>query len=633
MTLPDGSKKEFPAGVTVREVAESIGKRLARDAIAATVNGELTDLHRPLDADASVVILTAKNPEVLGVIRHSAAHVMADAVTRLFPKVNLAIGPAIEHGFYYDFDLPTSLSDDDLAKIEAVMAEIVKADIPFVREEVSREDALRQFEAAGQTYKLEILRDLGDQRITIYRHGPFMDLCRGPHVPRTGWIKAFKLQKVAGAYWRGDEKRPMLQRIYGTAFLDTKDLETHVAWLEEVRKRDHRQLIKQLDLISFHEEAGPGLAYWHPKGAIIRKTIEDFWRDRHLAGGYGFVYTPHMGKAWLWKTSGHLDFYRESMYDPMGIDEEEYFVKPMNCPFHILIYKTRQRSYRDLPLRWAELGTVYRYEKSGVLHGLLRVRGFTQDDAHLICTPEQMEGEVARVLRFSLEMLRTFGFREFRAFLATRPEKAVGDPARWEQAQAALERAIRGEGIPFDVDAGGGAFYGPKIDLKISDALGRDWQLSTIQFDFNLPDRFDMTYVGEDNTPHRPYMIHRALLGSIERFFGILVEHYAGKFPLWLAPVQARIIPVTDRQREAAEKIAGDLVAAGFRAEADVRNVTMNLKIRDGAVEKIPYLAVLGDREAGQNQVALRSRDAGDLGATSVETLVKKLRLEVDARQ
>ncbi|HHE72707.1 MAG TPA: threonine--tRNA ligase, partial [Chloroflexi bacterium] len=486
-------------------------------------------------------------------IRHSAAHLMAAAVLEKFPEAKIAIGPPIEHGFYYDFDLPRPLTQEDLEEIEARMKELIRQHVDFEYQEITPEQGRELF--ADQPYKLELIDDIlqrgtdeygeksaGPPRLSIYRSGNFVDLCRGPHVANSREInpEAVKLLNVAGAYWRGDAKRPMLQRIYGTAWRTPKELRQYLAWLEEARKRDHRRLIRDLDLMSFHEEAGPGLAYWHPRGALIRKTIEDFWRDRHLEGGYDFVYTPHIGKAWLWETSGHLEFYKDSMYAPMDVDGQDYYLKPMNCPFHILIYKTALRSYRELPLRWAELGTVYRYEKSGVLHGLMRVRGFTQDDAHIICTPEQIEDEVLRVLRFSLAMLRAFGFEDFQAYLSTRPEKAVGDPARWEQAQASLRRALEAEKLNYEVDEGGGAFYGPKIDLHVKDALGRSWQLTTIQFDFNLPERFDMTYVGEDGTEHRPYMVHRALLGSLERFFGILVEHYAGAFPVWLCPEQVR---------------------------------------------------------------------------------------------
>ncbi len=577
-------------------------------------------------------------------LRHSAAHMMAAAVLEKFPDAKVAIGPPIEHGFYYDFDLPRPLNEEDLEEIQARMREMIKEDREFVYEEVSPEEAREMF--ADQPYKLELIADIlergtdeyGEKTdeavLSIYKSGEFVDLCRGPHVDSSSEIpaKAVKLLHTAGAYWRGDADKPMLQRIYGTAWETPKELRKYLQWREEVKKRDHRRLVKDLDLLSFHEEAGPGLAYWHPKGAMIRKIIEDFWRDKHMEGGYDFAYTPHIGKAWLWETSGHLDFYQESMYAPMDVDGQEYYLKPMNCPFHILIYKTSLRSYRDLPLRWAELGTVYRYEKSGVLHGLLRVRGFTQDDAHIICTPEQIEGEVLRVLRFSLEMLRAFGFEEFEAFLATRPEKAAGEPARWEQAQAALKRAIDIEGLAYEVDEGGGAFYGPKIDLKIKDALGRSWQLTTIQFDFNLPERFDMTYVGEDGDEHRPYMVHRALLGSLERFFGILVEHYAGAFPVWLAPEQVRLIPITDGHIPYARQVEDQLRVAHLRANVDVSSNRMGAKIRDAQLQKVPYMLVVGDREAEAGTVAVRLRSEKRLGAMPVAEFIELAQKAVEER-
>ncbi len=568
-------------------------------------------------------------------LRHSAAHVMAQAVLEKFPKGKVAIGPPIEKGFYYDFDLPRPLTPEDLEEIEARMREIIAEGHDFVYQDVPEEEARQIF--ADQPYKLELIDGIlsagtdeyGEPleeapKLSIYKSGPFVDLCRGPHVSNTREINpdAIKLLNVAGAYWRGDERRPMLQRIYGTAWETSEQLEQYLAWLEEVERRDHRKLIKQLDLISFHEEGGAGLAYWHPKGGRIRQVIEDFWRKEHFKGGYDIVYSPHIGKAELWERSGHLDFYRESMYAPMDIDGVDYYLKPMNCPFHILIYKTRPRSYRDLPLRWAELGTVYRYERSGVLHGLLRVRGFTQDDAHIFCTPEQIEDEILRVLRFSLDLLRAFGFSDFHIYLATMPEKHVGEPERWEQAQESLHKALEIEGLDYDVDQGGGAFYGPKIDVHVKDALGRTWQLTTIQFDFNLPERFDMTYVGEDGKEHRPYMVHRALLGSLERFFGVLVEHYAGAFPVWLSPVQVVLIPIADRHVEYARSVAGQLEAAGLRVEVDDSDERMQAKIRDAQMQKVPYMLVIGDREMGAGQVNLRMRDGKVPGAMSVDAFL-----------
>jgi len=579
-------------------------------------------------------------------LRHSAAHVMAQAVLEKFPRGKVAIGPPIEKGFYYDFDLPRPLTPEDLEEIEARMREIIAEGHDFVYQDVPEEEARQIF--ADQPYKLELIDGIlsagtdeyGEPleeapKLSIYKSGPFVDLCRGPHVSNTREINpnAIKLLNVAGAYWRGDERRPMLQRIYGTAWETSEQLEQYLAWLDEVERRDHRKLIKQLDLISFHEEGGAGLAYWHPKGGRIRQVIEDFWRKEHFKGGYDIVYSPHIGKAELWERSGHLDFYRESMYAPMDIDGVDYYLKPMNCPFHILIYKTRTRSYRDLPLRWAELGTVYRYERSGVLHGLLRVRGFTQDDAHIFCTPEQIEDEILRVLRFSLDLLRAFGFSDFHIYLATMPEKHVGEPERWEQAQESLHKALEIEDLDYDVDQGGGAFYGPKIDIHVKDALGRTWQLTTIQFDFNLPERFDMTYVGEDGREHRPYMVHRALLGSLERFFGVLVEHYAGAFPVWLSPVQVVLIPIADRHVEYARSVAGQLEAAGLRVEVDDSDERMQAKIRDAQMQKVPYMLVIGDREIGAGQVNLRMRDGKVPGAMSVDAFLALAQDAVAVRQ
>ena len=564
-------------------------------------------------------------------LRHSVSHVMAQAVLEKFPEGEVAIGPSIENGFYYDFDLPRPLAPEDLEEIEVRMREIVAEEHDFVYQEVSEEEARRIF--ADQPYKLELIDGIlsggtdeyGEPldeapKLSIYKSGPFVDLCRGPHVSNTREINpdAIKLLNVAGAYWRGDERRPMLQRIYGTAWESAQQLEEFLAWQEEVERRDHRRLIKELDLVSFQEEGGAGLAYWHPKGGRIRQIIEDFWRERHREGGYEIVFTPHIGKAQLWEQSGHLDFYRESMYSPMDIDGVEYFLKPMNCPFHIMIYNSNLRSYRELPLRWAELGTVYRYERSGVLHGLLRVRGFTQDDAHIFCTPEQIEDEVLRVLRFSLDLLRAFGFSDFHVFLSTMPEKHVGEAERWEQAQESLRKAIEVEGLPYEVDEGGGAFYGPKIDIHVKDALGRTWQLTTIQFDFNMPERFDMTYIGEDGKEHRPYMVHRALLGSLERFFGVLVEHYGGAFPVWLSPVQVVLIPIADRHVEYARSVAGQLEAAGLRVEVDDSSERMQAKIRDAQMQKVPYMLVMGNREVEAGQVNLRMRDESVPGAMSV---------------
>jgi len=565
-------------------------------------------------------------------LRHSTSHVMAQAVLEKFPEGKVAIGPSIENGFYYDFDLPRPLTPDDLEEIEARMREIVAEGHDFVYQEIDEEEAKRLF--ADQPYKLELINDIlsagtdEESKLSIYRNGSFMDLCRGPHVGNTKEIRsdAVKLLSVAGAYWRGDERRPMLQRIYGTAWRTRKELKKYLQRLEEIEKRDHRRLIKELDLLSFHPEAGPGLAYWHPKGGRMRLIIEDYWRKLHLEGGYDIVFTPHIGRAQLWETSGHLDFYKDGMYAPMDIEGQDYYIKPMNCPFHVMIYKSKMRSYRELPLRWAELGTVYRYERSGVLHGLLRVRGFTQDDAHIICTPDQIEDEILRVLDFSVMLLGGFGFEEFKFELSVRdpktPEKYAGGNAMWEQAEVSLVKALETRDLPYERMEGEAVFYGPKIDIKIKDALGRLWQLTTIQFDFNLPERFDMTYVGEDGKEHRPYMVHRALLGSLERFFGVLVEHYGGAFPVWLSAVQVMLIPIADRHVEYARSVTEQLQAADLRVEVDDSGERMQAKIRNAQMLKIPYMLVIGDREMEAGQVNLRMRDGQVPGAMPVDEFI-----------
>ena len=557
-------------------------------------------------------------------MRHSAAHVMADAVLQLFPEAKFAIGPPTADGFYYDFEVAQPFTPEDLERIEALMLDTIRADAPFVREELSRDDANQRF--AEQPFKQEIIADLPDETtLSIYRHGDFTDLCQGPHVGRTGEIAAVKLLNVAGAYWRGDENRPMLQRIYGTAFESQAELEAHLERLAEAERRDHRVLGRQLNLFTVHEEIGPGLIVWHPKGGIVRSLIEDYWRDIHYRQGYSIVYSPHIGRARLWQTSGHLDFYRDSMYAPMEIDEQEYFLKPMNCPFHIQIYRAALRSYRELPLRIAELGTVYRYERSGVLHGLMRVRGFTQDDAHIFCLPDQVAGEVGAVLDLTFEMMAAFGFDEYDIMLSTRPDKFVGEPAMWEHATESLREALVSRGLSYDIDEGGGAFYGPKIDIKITDALGRAWQCTTVQFDFNLPERFDLVFQDDQGNRARPYMVHRAILGSLERFFGVLVEHYAGAFPLWLAPVQAVVIPIADRHIEYAEQVAGQLRDAGFRVEVDERSERMNLKIRQAQLQKVPYMLVVGDREQDAGAAAVRTREGDNRGALALGDVVAML--------
>jgi threonyl-tRNA synthetase len=563
----------------------------------------------------------------LETMRHSASHVMAEAVLSIFPDAKFGIGPSIEDGFYYDFDLPRTLTPEDLPVIEEKMREIIKADLPFKHREINKAEAKKLF--ASQPYKLELIDEIADEKVGVYEQGNFVDLCRGPHVKSTGDIKAFKLTNIAGAYWRGNERFPMLQRIYGTAFNSQKELDEREALIEEAKRRDHRKLGKELDLFLMPDEIGGGLVIYTPKGGRIRTVIEDFWRQEHFANGYEILYTPHIGLSKLWETSGHLDHYAENMYSPITIDEQEYYLKPMNCPFHLLAYKSRLRSYRELPLRWAELGTVYRYERSGVLLGLMRVRGFTQDDAHIICTPEQMNSEISEVLRFSLYMLGTFGFHKYKVYLSTRPEKSIGEEQRWLDAEDALRRVIEENKLPFEVDEGGGAFYGPKIDLKIEDALGREWQATTIQFDFNLPERFDMVYVGADGQEHRPYMIHRALLGAWERFFGLLIEHYAGAFPTWLAPVQVKIIPIADRHLNHARKIEKEMKSRGVRAEVDDRSERMNQKIRQAQLEKIPYMVVIGDKEMADNSVSVRPRSGDPLPTQSLSDFLEILCKEI----
>ena len=557
--------------------------------------------------------------EGLDIYRHSTSHVMAYAVQQLFEDVKITIGPSIEDGFYYDFDVPEPFVPEDFEKIEEKMKEIISADLPFTREEMSRDEAIKLFGDMGETYKVELLEEMGDETVSVYRTGEFVDLCRGPHLPSTSHIKAFKLLSVAGAYWRGDEKNQMLSRIYGTAFPTEKLVRKYLALREEALKRDHRKLGKELDLFSVNEEIGPGLILWHPRGAIIRILMENFWREEHLKAGYEIVFTPHIAKAELWQTSGHTGFYADSMFSPMDVDEKEFLVKPMNCPFHIKIFQSRLRSFRELPIRWAELGTVYRYERSGVLHGLLRVRGFTQDDAHLFCRPDQLEDELTEVLRFSLYMLKSFGFSEYEIYLSTRPDKFVGSEEGWEESTKALEKALAAVDADFEIDPGEGVFYGPKIDIKIKDSLGRAWQCSTIQVDFNMPERFGLSYVGTDGAPHRPIMIHRALMGSLERFFGCLVEHYGGAFPTWLAPVQVILLPITDRSMSFCEEIRKACLEKGIRIEIDSRNEKLGLKIREAEIRKIPYMAIIGDREVSSGMISPRTYREGSLEPMTAE--------------
>lgn len=637
LTLPDGSVREYSKGVTAAEVIRSIGPGLAKAALAASLDGRPVDLSTPINSDAAFAALTFDSPEGRQVYRHSASHLMAQAVTELYPGTKVAIGPAIEDGFYYDFERESPFTPEDLSRIEAKMAEIVKRDLPVNREEMPREEALEHFRALGESYKVELIEDLpAGETISFYRQGDFVDLCRGPHLASTGRIRFFKLLSVAGAYWRGDERNKMLQRIYGTAFDKKEQLDAHLAKLEEIKKRDHRRLGREMDLFSLHEEAGAGLAFWHPKGARMRAIVEQHWRERHFAGGYELLYTPHIGKEWVWQTSGHLKFYQENMYSPLDIDGANYYLKPVNCPMQIMVYKSGHYSYRDLPLRWAELGTVYRYERSGTLTGLFRVRGFTQDDAHIICTPAQMDDEILRVLDFSLSMLADFGFSDVKIELSVRdpqnPGKYAGSDQMWQQAEQSLVKALKTRNIDYQRMEGEAVFYGPKIDIKIRDSLARLWQCSTIQFDFNMPTAFDMTYIAEDGSKQRPYMVHRALLGSLERFFGVLIEHYAGNFPLWIAPVQVAVMSITDAQRDYAAGVADQLAAAGLRVKRFLGSEKVGAKIRDAELEKIPYMAVAGAREAASDQVSLRRHGKGDLGARPVAELIAKLRAEVDGK-
>ncbi|MDY6916882.1 MAG: threonine--tRNA ligase [Chloroflexota bacterium] len=564
-------------------------------------------------------------------VRHSASHVMAEAVQSMFPDAKFGIGPSIEDGFYYDFDLPRSLTPEDLPQLEAVMRKIIEADLPFIEEQVDKEEARRIF--ADQPYKLELIDDIDEDRLGVYRQGSFTDLCRGPHVESTGEIRAFKLLSIAGAYWRGDERRPMLQRIYGVAFDSQEELDRHLEMIAEAARRDHRRLGVDLDLFSFHEEAGPGLAHWHPKGALVRRIIEDFWVQEHLKRGYDIVNSPHISKIDLWKTSGHWEFYREHLYSPMDVEGQQYLLKPMNCNAHILMYKSRLRSYRELPLRWAELGTVYRYERSGVLHGLTRVRGFTQDDAHIFCRPDQLEDEVMGVVQLALFMMRTFGFTEYDVLLSTRPEHYAGTLEMWDEATATLERALKRLGLPYREDPGEGVFYGPKIDIDLKDALGRAWQGPTTQVDFNLPRRFDVTYVDSDGAEHPVVLVHRTVLGSMERFFGCLIEHYAGAFPIWLAPVQAMVIPIADRHLDYALGVDRQLKASGIRSQVDTRPERMNQKIRQAQLQKVPYMLIVGDREAESGAVSVRLRSGEDLGDLSLEAFMSVATKAIETKE
>jgi threonyl-tRNA synthetase len=638
--LPDGSVKDVPKGTTALDIAKSIGQRLADATLVAKTNGDLIDVTRPLEKDTDLRLLTDRDPEALEVYRHSSAHLLAAAVLELFPETKLGHGPPTDTGFFYDFYRPTPFTPEDLQKIEKKMQELVQQDIPYAREFLPRNEGLAKFKGEGDFMKTHFIEQFTkpDEKISIYKTGKFLDFCRGPHIPSTGKIKAFKLLNIAGAYWLGDEKNPQLQRIYGTSFFSKKDLDDFLNKQEEAKKRDHRVLGQQLDLFSIQELAGPGLIFWHPKGGIIRKEMEDWMRSEYLKRGYSLVYTPHVARRQLWQTSGHEGYYAQNMFDVMELDDAEYRLKPMNCPFHILIYKDSLKSYRDLPVRLGELGTVYRYELSGVMHGLLRVRGFTQDDAHIFCTPEQIEKEIADCVEFARDVLKDFGFDKFQTELSTwNPadrRNFVGSDEQWNSATASLEKVLKELNIEYTTIPGEAAFYGPKIDIKLVDAIGRLWQLSTVQFDFNLPQRFGLEYVAEDGSRKQPVMVHRALYGSVERFFGVLIEHYAGAFPVWLSPVQAVMIPISERHAEYANKVASQLKEVGVRVHVDSRNEKMNAKIREHAMQKVPFLLVVGDKEAEAGKVNVRTRGkekTEDMPAAEFVEKIKKLIVEKSA--
>ncbi|MBU0673771.1 MAG: threonine--tRNA ligase [Proteobacteria bacterium] len=621
VSLLGGEKTITVAGGTMLgEILKELASNKARkQALAVKSGSDLFDLTATVESDLVVEIVSAASPEGLNLIRHSCAHLMAHAVVDLFgTETKVAIGPATDDGFYYDFDREAPFVPDDLERIEARMTELAGKALPFVRTTVTIDEARQLFESRQQGYKLELLDGIEAETVNLYQVGDFVDLCRGPHVPNTGFLKTYKLTRLAGAYWRGDEHRPMLQRIYGTAFGDPKELKDYLHKLEEARKRDHRKLGRELELFTMQDQVGPGLILWQPKGALLRKLIEDRWREEHYRHNYELLYTPHIARRDLWKTSGHLDFYSENMYSPIEIDEVSYQLKPMNCPFHIAIYNTRKRSYREFPIRWCELGTVYRYEKTGALHGLMRVRGFTQDDAHIFCRPDQLEEEIFNIIDLNLQILRLFGFEDYDVYLSTRPEKYVGSDEHWVQATEALKMALEKKGLAYEVDPGEGVFYGPKIDIKIKDVLGRSWQCSTIQVDFNLPERFEISYTGDDGQAHQPIMIHRALMGSLERFIGVLIEHYAGAFPVWLAPVQARVMNITDAQLDYVEEVYRELRRQGVRVEKDIRNEKLNYKIREAQVQKVPYMLIIGDQEVASGQVTVRLRDGKNLPPMSV---------------
>ncbi len=630
VTLQDGETVTLPKSTSVKDALGKLqSNKLRKRTVAALVNGNAVDLQALLEEDTIISPILMDSDEGREILRHSTAHVMALAVRELFgTEVKVAIGPSIENGFYYDFLRDEPFSPENFTAIEEKMAEIISRRIPFIREEIPSDKALKSYESEGEKYKVELIRDIDEESISTYQIGNFTDLCRGPHLPDTTFIKAFKLLRVAGAYWRGDEKNDVLQRIYGTSFFDKKELKKYLNALEEAKKRDHRKLGKELELFTTQDEIGPGLVLWQPKGSLLRKLIEDFWKDEHYRHGYELLYTPHIARQDLWKTSGHLDFYGENMYSPMDIDGVAYQLKPMNCPFHIGIYNSKKRSYREFPLRWCELGTVYRYERAGALHGLLRVRGFTQDDAHIFCRPDQLDNEIYNILDLNLHILKTFGFDQYDIYLSTRPEKYVGSDEHWEKSTEALKRALDKKGLTYEIDPGEGVFYGPKIDIKIKDQLGRSWQCSTIQVDFNLPERFDVRYTGSDNADHQPIMIHRALMGSLERFIGILIEHYAGVFPLWFAPVQARLLNITDDQAEYCEEIFEEMRKEGLRIEKDLRNEKLNFKIREAQLSKVPYMLIVGDKEKEDRTVTVRLRNGKNLPAMPITDFITKVKEE-----
>lgn len=626
LTLPDGDSIDVEQGTKVIDVAYDIGKGLGDATVGATLDGELMDLRDEITREGTLEIITVDSPQALEITRHTAAHVMAQAVKRLFDDVSLAIGPAIDDGFYYDFDMNHSLSEEDFDAIKEEMRDIVESDYELERYSMSIDEARKYLEERGEEYKIELLEEFegeGESELTFYRQDGFTDLCRGPHLQSTGQLEHFDLLDVAGAYWRGDENNKMLQRIYGTAFTSKQDLEEFLTRREEAAERDHRKLGPELDLFTFHPQVGPGLAYWHPKGAEMLNVIKKFWRKKHREAGYDFVSTPHIGKSDLWQKSGHLDYFREDMFPPMKEDNQEYFIKPMNCPFHIQIYRSRTRSYRDLPLRWAELGTVYRHERSGVLHGLLRARGFTQDDAHIFATPDQVKDEIIGVIDLTFDILSAFGFDDYEIALSTKPEKSVGEKEKWDKATESLKQALQELDLDYEVEQGEGAFYGPKIDVHLEDALGRLWQTTTVQFDFNLPERFGITYMGSDGREHQPYMVHRAILGTLERFFGILIEHYKGAFPVWLSPLQAVVLPVTEDNNEYANRVAAKIAEAGIRVDAWTdQDEQLSRQIHEAQLEKIPYMLVVGDNEEETGEVSLRLRTEEDLGPRPLEKFI-----------